>query len=335
MSYVHPSYAADYDILGEDDAPLDAAELFEVNADAAVEPPDPALIAEMLADLNIGTTLHEHAEGERQLVGGIHLWGGVTKAMEETFPGWPQNSPDYDYFRARVLAALKPKSSANAAAVVHELFRREPQVAHDFHTFKAKSPFANIKQEQRFFGILKVMVKGVKYLSAQTRAKYKIELGAHLKRREKLFDTASLYNSKSVVSPAGSIGGAAIKGKAKRCIWVMTSNSEKEYEFYSHFGKLGRFHHSSFKGGGKVMAAGEWFVEAGNCTLISACSGHYQPEPWRFLLAFNKLNQVGAINQQTEIQVWDSNKAEQRKDALTFMNEFAKNLQTFTLYPPA
>ena len=80
--------------------------------------------------------------------------------MEETFPGWPNNSPDYQYFRARVAEYLKKKSSLDAVSVVHELFRREPMVAADFHTFKAKSPFVNIKKEERFYGILKVNPQG-------------------------------------------------------------------------------------------------------------------------------------------------------------------------------
>jgi hypothetical protein len=61
-------------------------------------------------------------------------------------------------------------------------------------------------------------------------------------------------------------------------IWVCVKESEfAEPTFYSHVGQPHRFHHSTFTGGGKVIAAGEWIVLNGALRKINANSGHYRP----------------------------------------------------------
>ena len=60
-------------------------------------------------------------------------------------------------------------------------------------------------------------------------------------------------------------------------IWVcVKEQGRKEPVFYSHCGRVHRFHHSSHAGG-DVLGAGEWIVEKGRLLRISANSGHYRP----------------------------------------------------------
>lgn len=98
------------------------------------------------------------------------------------------------------------------------------------------------------------VAKGVKYCSASQIDKYKIELGPSIRRGippAEIFDSQTLYNRK--VAPeryvAGSISTPNDWTKC-RSIWVMICANDSQPTFYSHIGKLGRFHHSSFKSGG-------------------------------------------------------------------------------------
>ena len=46
--------------------------------------------------------------------------------------------------------------------------------------------------------------------------------------------------------------------------------------FYSGSQIVGRFHHSSFLAGGRVLAAGEWVVSDGRLLLMTNKTGHYR-----------------------------------------------------------
>ncbi len=286
-----------------------------------------------------GKPLTSHAEGELNRVHGIHVWEGVKQALAETFPGWPGMSKDYDWFCARVESELAANPRKDPAAFARDLFKKEPYVAHDFDAFIRRSPLQIVltkKMENLYRGVLKIMVRGVKYVSAEKRAKYKVELGPILQRGGEIFDTSDIYSKKKQTSAPGSTTKTNNPAKKLRCIWVMTSTPPQNYTFFSHFGKLGRFHHSSFMEGSAVMAAGEWYVEKGRCLLINACSGHYQPEPWRFLRAYQQLEQRGVISPETELQAWKRTNpdasGELRTTAATFMNRFDENLRTYQLY---
>jgi hypothetical protein len=75
---------------------------------------------------------------------------------------------------------------------------------------------------------------------------------------------ALLDTSKMETSDAGA-GWAA---------FVVSGN----YKLYVHSHLSGRFHHSSFLAGGRVLAAGEISIIQGNLVAISRKSGHYQPD---------------------------------------------------------
>jgi hypothetical protein len=55
----------------------------------------------------------------------------------------------------------------------------------------------------------------------------------------------------------------------------------------------GLFHHSSFLGGAPVLGAGEWQVRTGLLRLITAKSGHYQPEMRHFVGVLTSLRNQG------------------------------------------
>ncbi|MCU0625747.1 MAG: hypothetical protein MUF21_04550 [Gemmatimonadaceae bacterium] len=130
------------------------------------------------------------------------------------------------------------------------------------------------------------------------RTKFEVEVGAKLLRRGIHLDTATVrrdWDAKRANPPANSgtgqwIPGAAVMGTRlgsgqviqrqarwdDSLIWVCVQWA-REVVFFSHIGKLGRFHHSSFNGGMDVVCAGEWIVSDGNLQLFSANSGHYRP----------------------------------------------------------
>jgi hypothetical protein len=286
---------------------------------------------------NDAKPLIDHARDEVSLFAGIHVWSGVKEALAQTFPGWP-DSADYVNFREAVEKALSNDKRKDEAFVM-DLFSRNPFVDRCFKKFlTCDTPLRNAGKKLHWQrSILKIMAKGVKYLAAERRQKYEVKLGTVLKRGDAIFDTKDLFNRKRATSVPGSQVSSKLE-KKERCLWVMTMNDKNEATFYSHFGKLGRFHHSSFTSGSPVMAAGEWFVERGKCTLINACSGHYQPEPWRFLRAYKELNDHHVITNETMIQVWNklSNPhTEEHKPLIGFVRETKdfRKLDPYQLYP--
>jgi hypothetical protein len=133
----------------------------------------------------------------------------------------------------------------------------------------------------------------VKYAGeAERREKYGVTMGATLTRRGRVFDTAEIkkhFSDKRKMDfrePRAGLGGQVLEGAGdlsqywgeNSLIWVCAVDSEsRKPSFYSHVGKIGRFHHSSLVAGEDVVGAGEWIVVNGKLTKISANSGHYQP----------------------------------------------------------
>jgi hypothetical protein len=91
----------------------------------------------------------------------------------------------------------------------------------------------------------------------------------------------------------------------KGLIWVCAEvPGSSTPVFYSHIGKLRRFHHSSFTAGDPVIGAGEWIVENGRLLKINANSGHYQPTIDHL---FNSvLAMTPALNNETTVMLWDT-----------------------------
>ena len=136
--------------------------------------------------------------------------------------------------------------------------------------------------------------RGVKYIAPDRLSRYLVTMGHTLQRRDLTFDTAAIKQH-FLDKRGGSrnMGRAGQKGApigvpqyAKRrdgdwfqssLIWVCVP-TESEAVFYSHVGKIQRFHHSSFTAGAEVMGAGEWIVEKGYIRQVSAVSGHYRPD---------------------------------------------------------
>jgi hypothetical protein len=329
MPYVNPEDS-------EDEEDLESSAASELLADDDDENDDDGVVDAAIR--NDAKELTEHARGEVGLLAGIHVWAGVKDALEVTFPGWPDNSADYDRFRGAVEAAFISIKRKDEEFVM-ELFSRNPFVDQCFKKFMTcdtplQKPGKKLHWQR---AILKIMVRGVKYLAAERRQKYEVTLGATLMRSDAIFDTKVLFNRKKATAVPGSQVSSKLE-KKERCIWVMTLNDRKEATFYSHFGKLGRFHHSSFTGGSPVVAAGEWYVERGKCLLINACSGHYKPEPWRFLRAYKELNDAHAITDQTVIQVWhtwSTPHVEEHKPLIQFIQETRnfRSLGPYQLHP--
>lgn len=65
-----------------------------------------------------------------------------------------------------------------------------------------------------------------------------------------------------------------------------------EGEFFSGSHAVGRHHHSSFLGGGAIMAAGELVVDDGVIRIITAKSGHYRPSAANMLTLVNRFPEI-------------------------------------------
>jgi hypothetical protein len=280
------------------------------------------------------------ASFEAPLNAGIHAWSGIKKALEHTFDGWP-DSAEYENFRKIVRVALAkekqfmPRRDPETVGIELSCI---PAIDNPYKKFTAfpENPLGKHGRKLNYYkNVLKIMANGVKYLTADMRIKYEVTLGAQLTRRGYPFCTEALCNRKLKNSIPGSQHSSKLVGKKKRCMWVMTESGDGDVRCYSHFGKIGAFHHSSFLGGGGVMAAGEWYVEKGKCTLVNALSGHYKPEPWRLLRALKVLASRGVISAETEIQVFTATYpagAEARLNLIDFMNNWAKNMGDYSLY---
>ncbi len=251
-----------------------------------------------------GKDLFEDHADEKRGNAALHLFHGFEGAMQAAFPGWPE-----DMTGANRFASLLPFSSGGMVALGDSDTHREMTAA--FKRFfgvlwpnKKASDIAVGRQ----IALLKTLAKGVEYCTAEyVDRKYRIDLGPPLTRRGEVFDSKTLFDRKIGSRYLSESISAAPDETRCRSIWVITwTNAEKEPVFYSHVGKWGRFHHSSFKSGEAVMAAGEWVVDQGVLTMINACSGHYRPQAWRFRLACNQLMNKGAISPATKVEVWKS-----------------------------
>ena len=74
--------------------------------------------------------------------------------------------------------------------------------------------------------------------------------------------------------------------------------------FYSHVGKINKFHHSSFLAGEAVVGAGEWIVREGKLLQISANSGHYRPSMDHFHRSVLHLSR--AFHKETCVLLWNT-----------------------------
>lgn len=176
---------------------------------------------------------------------------------------------------------------------------------------------------------LKCMSFGVKYYSAETvQEKFQIDFsGGILKRRDAVFDTSAVGQA-SKAKGYLQTSNAGLNGVEKRCIWVMNeldmpagerANADGNVVFASHTNRIGRVHHSSLAGGGEIQAAGEWVVEGGKIKTINGCSGHYRPEPFRFVRALKRLQAKGALTDETQVQLFDRNGAAHMMNANQFL----------------
>jgi hypothetical protein len=123
---------------------------------------------------------------------------------------------------------------------------------------------------------VKMFVRGVAYLDEAARESYRIEIRAGMLVKDgRAFDTGAM---RTVFSGHG---------------WAIYVQSPRTRLFYSASHVKGLFHHSSFLSGAPVLGAGEWQVHAGLPLLITAKSGHYQPEMRHFVGVLTSLRDQG------------------------------------------
>jgi len=161
-------------------------------------------------------------------------------------------------------------------------------------------------------------VARVKYVTdlAERRSKYQIEVGAKLRRRGRIFDTRevrSYFQQKYRARGVQKLGVATLgpgllppqEWIEESLIWVCAVDPDSNKPtFYSHVGKINRFHHTSLVGGEEVIGAGEWIVRDGRLKKISANSGHYQPTI-EFLYR-SVLHLAAAFQSDTTVFLYDS-----------------------------
>jgi hypothetical protein len=272
--------------------------------------------------------LDAHSEKEKDLKGGIHLFGQFKAAMKAAFPGWPADTTEATEFAAAVIAG-KTGKSADA------IFKASPAIRPAFDRFvktlypQRTKPFPDAKA----YGILKILSGGVKYCTDSMADKYKVTLGSTMTRGGNVFDSQDLFNEKTKRYLQGTIAGGDDWTKC-RSIWVMAWDTSGQPEFFTHIGKIGRFHHSSFKAGEAIMAAGEWVISQGECKMINSCSGHYRPESWRLLAACIQLKNHAVLTPRTVMEVWrKDNRQRELVNCLQFIASYDRSLQTYQLFP--
>jgi hypothetical protein len=180
--------------------------------------------------------------------------------------------------------------------------------------------FGAIRQLQKIFSdahhnaFTDDLQRGVKLLyKHEEREKYRVTIEHKMKRRGELFDTSwvvTKWESKQPgVNLIGRLRGTGQLPNSWRhpCIWVCAPNEEDKATFYSHICKIGRFHHSTFMGGGSVIGAGEWVVKQGKLISFSAVSGHYRTEMNQFYNA--ALHLRNAVRPDTTVLLWDTQAA--------------------------
>jgi hypothetical protein len=92
--------------------------------------------------------------------------------------------------------------------------------------------------------------------------------------------------------PLNTLGSQTAHGGQGAYIWVL----DRANAVYTAPHSLGRLHHSSFKAGHAVKAAGEWVVENGQLVSIAALSGHYKTPAESFIAALRILRDQVSVN---------------------------------------
>jgi hypothetical protein len=142
---------------------------------------------------------------------------------------------------------------------------------------------------------------GVNYIKSANRKEYRLlSLGGKLYQENRLFDTRNSTTAHSGVGWA---------------IFVVSPNGR----WFAGPHKSGRFHHSSFLGGGTVMAAGEMQVFGGVPVKMSAKSGHYQPTLNQFTNGMQALRRKGIDFSKCELLLYE-NKKQVLVKATTFLD---------------
>lgn len=157
---------------------------------------------------------------------------------------------------------------------------------------------ANPQQKAKYF---QWFTEGVNYLTDEPqRNRYKVAIEeGELKRRKAKEKQGSIdkFDSQELVDH--------FKGKndnvSGNCIWVMSPTGN----FYTHISKVGRFHHSSLRGGENVEAAGEWKVQNGKLVEIDGTTGHYKVERAGFINAVKSLAAQKALQADTKVILYE------------------------------
>lgn len=261
--------------------------------------------------------LHQDSRGEATLTAGRHVFHGYEEAMEAAFPNWKTDKTEAERFATVVAASGK---LTDFDALMKNDAIRLPINRFTTHMRLTLRP-------ERKLGIIKLLATGVKYYDEErAKKKFLVSLGPVIRRRGEIFDSQVLYDKKVKHYGMGTASGGGAQDHTKyRSIWVMAWDEAGKAEFFSHIGKFGRFHHSSFKAGGKIVAAGEWVIVKGKCAMINSCSGHYRPESQRFLLACTELNAAGILTRDTDVEVWEKDKKKAPRRQLVPWPEFGKD----------
>lgn len=134
---------------------------------------------------------------------------------------------------------------------------------------------------------VRAFMTGVKYLDKATRRKYRLKVEGGL-----------LYNANGTVFSTDAMH--TVFSGTGFAIWVMGGHGG----LYAASHVTGVFHHSSFKAGGDVACGGELVARGGKLLLISAKSGHYQPDSASFNQALTALGDRGIPLTSFNVVVW-------------------------------
>ncbi|MEO9932149.1 calmodulin-binding protein [Rhodopirellula bahusiensis] len=164
---------------------------------------------------------------------------------------------------------------------------------------------------------VKQLLNRVAYLDSKARGRYRVD-----RSNELLWQNGSAFDTAAMRTHFSGLGWA---------IFVLSPRGV----FYTGSHVVGQFHHSSFLQGRPVKGAGEWKVEKGKLKLITAKSGHYQPQKCHFIACLESLRPMLQMYG-TRVTVFPEtgSSSEKSKSVTIEAEKFLRESENYSIWKP-